>query len=690
MRRVFEQGYQLKNKSAHGVVLEKDNAQIQVEFLTEKIAHFYRKEATQKVMDNTFSVVNQVGEGPAGGQLRDQLDWPSRPHVKVEEFDKGVRLASSEMSFHLDLQNLIGEWKSPQTEVFATDLKTGAYASDPEGKTLWHYMVRDPQEMYFGLGEKSGVLNKAERRWRFMNTDAMGYDAELTDPLYKHIPFVIVYNPKTQVSYGVFYDNLSESVLDLGTEVHAYHGPYRYWQAADGALDYYMIYGPTIKDVVRQFIQLTGKMILPPQWTLGYLGSTMSYTDSDNAQEELKDFGVQCEKHDIPCDLFHLSSGYTSMGDKRYVFHWNREKIPDPQQMVDDFHAKGMKLSANVKPYLLNEHPRYEEAREQGLFVQQRANDMPEVSYFWGDHGSLLDFTNPKTVKWWQENLKDQLFKYGIDSIWNDNNEYYSDDDEARCHGFGRGLNLGQLRPLMSFLMTRASFEAQKDFFQVQNPFLISRSGCAGLQRYAQTWTGDNFTSWKSLKYNIPMGLGLGLSGIANYGHDIGGFAGGKPDPELFVRWVQCGIYNPRFCIHSWNDDQTVNEPWMYPEVLPVIRDTIKWRYKLIPFLYTLFEESHRTGDPINRPLFYDYEQDPKAFERDFEFMLGRDVLVAPVFEPGARSRQVYLPKDERPESWVHWQTQKVYASGEEVEVPAPLEECPIFVREGARDITQY
>jgi alpha-glucosidase len=207
---------------------------------------------------------------------------------------------------------------------------------------------------------------------------------------------------------------------------------------------------------------------------------------------------------------------------------------------------------------------------------------------FWGGEGSHLDFTNPAAYAWWQEHVTQALLDNGIDAMWNDNNEYEIWDDEARCHGFGEPTRIGLLRSVQTLLMVRASYEAQRAARPDERPFVLSRSGCPGIQRYAQTWSGDNFTSWETLRYNIPMGLGLSLSGVPNTGHDVGGFYGPRPEPELFVRWVQNGIFHPRFCIHSYNTDGTVNEPWMYPEVLPIVRDLIQFRYRLIPYLYTL------------------------------------------------------------------------------------------------------
>jgi len=421
--------------------------------------------------------------------------------------------------------------------------------------------------------------------------------------------------------------------------------------------------------------------VLPPRWTLGYLGSTMQYTEAPDAQAQLHQFVELLDRHDIPCDLFHLSSGYTSGADgKRYVFEWNRSRIPDPAEMVADFHRAGVRLAANIKPALLTSHPRFAELAQAGGFIQTADGSGPQLVRFWGGQAAYLDFTNPQARAWWQRRLSEALLALGIDATWNDNNEFEVWDDDARCHGFGSALPIGLIRPLQTLLMVHASYQAQLAAAPARRPYLITRAGCPGIQRYAQTWSGDNATSWNTLRYNIPMGLGAGLSGIANTGHDVGGFAGPRPDPELFVRWVQNGVCQPRFTIHSWNSDGSANEPWMYPEVLPLVRAAIRWRYRLIPYLYSLLFEAALSGQPLIRPLVYAYPDDEHCVDESFDFLLGPNLLVASVLEPGARQRTVYLPAGQ---DWCDFAGGDWYRGGTTATIAAPLERIPLLVPEG-------
>lgn len=667
--------------------LEPENLEARLFVLEEDIFRIVFLENGRLRLPKTWLVAPGCPDVPYEGRDRLDLSFFSLPKYDLVQTDGRIQVSTSKLKAVVELDGFKMEWfirSDGRWVSIARDRRTQAYnLGNSLGEGVCHYLERRPEEQYFGLGEKTGDIDRYGRRFRMLNVDPMGYDAETTDPLYKHVPFYITRNRKEGCSFGLFYDNMASSVFDFGAEMDNYHGPYRYFQAEDGDLDYYVIAGPKIADVVEKFTWLTGRPMFPPKWSIGYSGSSMAYTDSPNAQEDLQQFVRDCELHDIPCDSFQLSSGYTSIGKKRYVFNWDRSKIPSPQKLAESFHSRGLKLCANVKPCLLKDHPHYQALKERGLFVRSRDGKEPEVSQFWDGLGSYLDFTNPETINWWKDQIKENLLAYGIDATWNDNNEYEIWDSKARSHGFGEPIEIGLIRPLQALLMMKASFEAQKEFETGLRPYVISRSGCPGMQRYAQTWTGDNRTDWKTLKYNIRMGIGLSLSGIYNFGHDVGGFAGPAPEPELFVRWVQNGIFHPRFTIHSWNDDGTVNEPWMYPEETEVIRNLIRFRYRLMPYFYQLFYEAHSRYRPIIRPVFYDFEGDPNTFKDSDDFMLGDSLLVASVTEKGVRMRDVYLPENDA--GWYDFHTGKWFAGGQTVTVSAPLDQLPpLFVRGGS------
>jgi alpha-glucosidase len=271
-----------------------------------------------------------------------------------------------------------------------------------------------------------------------------------------------------------------------------------------------------------------------------------------------------------------------------------------------------------------------------------------------------------------------QLLDLGIAATWNDNNEFEVTNPRALAHGFGHPFPAREMMPLQTLLMLRASRDAQRAHQPDRPPFLVSRAGAAGMQRYAQTWSGDNRTSWETLKWNIPMGLGLALSGVSNTGHDVGGFAGPRPDPELFLRWIGFGVFMPRFSIHSWNDDGSVNEPWMYPDLLAEVRRLMRLRTRLLPYLAACLARYRRDYEPVIRPLFYDIPDDPRAWEPTDSFMLGDAMLVAPVVTPGARSLSVYLPAGA---AWRDGWSGERLTGGVAVERPAPFAQPPFFLR---------
>jgi len=611
---------------------------------------------------------------------RDRLDvtmFP-RPRFDLDEGDHIVlRTAALRVTVRLDPFGL--EWSTPPAHCFAADRATHAYAC-ARGGAIRHYMRRAPTDRYFGLGDKTGPINKHGRRFRTLALDALGYNAETSDPLYKHWPYVIV-REQGGLTYGLFYDTFSSATFDLGCEHDNYHGFYRYCEIENGDLDYYLFVGPSIQGVVRQFAELTGRMAFGPRWSLGYANTAMSLTDAPDAQERLSEFIDKAAEHDIPISAFHFGSGYSSIGPRRYVFTWNRDKFPDPKALVDKFRRGNMRLVANIKPCLIDDHPAYAEVASRGGFVAHTETRKPSIGQFWDGEGAWIDFTHAEGVRWWKDGLQRQLLDYGILG-WNDNNEYEIWDEAAVSHGFGQSIPIDRSRPLQPLLMTRATYEAQAARFPDERVFTVTRAGPPGIQRYAQTWSGDNTTSWDTLRWNIRMGITMSLSGMFNTGHDIGGFFGPVPDPELLVRWVQNGVFSPRSIMNSWKAGGETNTPWLHADSLPLIRAAIRFRYRLMPYLYTLYRRAAAFSEPILRPLFYDFEGDPRAFQDSDDFMFGSQLLVASVVEPGQRERRVYLP--EGVEGWYDFHSGAYHPSGSEIVVPAPLDRLPLFAPAGA------
>ena len=608
---------------------------------------------------------------------RDRMDTTgfAAPAFELTESEGQVTIATDRLRLDIALTGFLCTWHQFSGDAWQPimrDRPTQACNFGWWDDRVHHYLTREPGERYYGLGERSGAMDRAGRRFRLTNLDPMGYDAERSDPLYKSIPFMMVVSAQG-AAHGLFYDTTADPVFDFGLEHDNYHLPYRSMQAHSGDLDYYVLAGPDPLTITRRFTWLTGRPALMPRWAVGYSGSTMTYTDAPDAQVRMAEFIDGIVRHDIPCSSFHLSSGYTSIGDKRYVFHWNRDKFPDVAGFVRSYAQAGVELVPNIKPALLLSHPRYDELASEGWFITDADGD-PAVCQFWDEVGSYVDFTNPGAAAWWRAEVTAQLLDHGIRSTWNDNNEYEVWDTGARIAGFGDPRPAAAERPVQTLLMMRASRQAQIAHRPDERPYVVTRSGMAGMQRYAQTWSGDNHTDWKTLRFNQKMGLGLALSGVSNTGQDIGGFAGPAPEPELLVRWVQSGIVMPRFSIHSWNTDRTVNEPWMYPQVTPAIVGMMQLRRALTPLLHDLLWRHHADYDPVLRPLWLNFPEDRRAWDDGDTFMLGADVLVAPAMDQGVDRVTAYLPAGT---TWHDLRDDRAYPGGAAVELDAPLHGFP-------------
>ena len=566
------------------------------------------------------------------------------------------------------------------------DIVDLSYMEDSNHRRI-HTSEISPEDCFYGFGEKSGSFNKAQKFMSMSPKDAMGYNPRETDSLYKHIPFYIKLNRGTRKAVGYFYHNTCECDFDMGREKSNYWKPHSRYRTDGGDIDLFLIAGPSVRQVVERYTDLTGKSAMLPRYALGYLGSSMYYPELDNdCDDAILDFIDTTREEKIPVDGFQLSSGYctveTDKGIKRCVFTWNKKRFKDPREFFAQMEKRGVTVSPNVKPGILLIHPKLDEMKAKGMFIKASDSDEPGIGTWWGGKGVFADFTNPSTRTYWKEMLKENVLEYGTSSVWNDNCEYDSlVDKDCRCDFEGKGGTIGQLKSVMSNIMCHITDEAIHETFTNTRPYIVCRSGHCGIQRYAQTWAGDNLTCWDSLKYNIATILGMSLSGVANQGCDIGGFYGPSPEAELMVRWIQNGIFQPRFSIHSTNTDNTVTEPWMYGDCTDYILEAIGLRYQLSPYLYSLMERAHETGLPIMEPMCSAFQEDVKCYEEGVDFMLGDSLLVANVVEKGAVSRKVYLPEGE---TFYDFYTRSAYEGGRTVELPVDLGSIPLFVRSGA------
>jgi alpha-glucosidase len=670
----------LVEQGERGVRLEcGDGIVCRISFLAPDLSRVLYLRGDRPVAPRTW-MVPAYGSADAPWEGRDRLDesaWPKCDLRQTASAD-AIVIATEAMSLTITLAPFALSWALPDGRVFARERAAHATSFGKSG--VRHAFARRNDDRFYGLGDKTGKLDLHGRRLRTAMLDSLGFDPEHGDPLYKHWPFLIARDGASGVASGLFYDNMAAATFDLGCEHDNYHGPYRIYEAPGGDVDFYVFPGPEIADVTRKFVELTGRPPLPPRWSLGFAQSAMAIADADNAQDQMEALIAKCGIEKIPISAFHFGSGYTSFRGRRYVFTWNRDKYPDPKGLMRRFHAAGMRVVANLKPCLLDDHPRYEEAKAAGAFVAGEGG-RPAVSQFWDGEGAHIDFTSRAGVDWWRRALREHVLDVGMDAAWNDNNEFGFLNEDAVCAGFGDPMPLDLARPLEPLLMTRASLDEQRRSAPLERQFTVTRAGPPGIQRYAQTWSGDNHTSWRSLKWGLRTGLQMSMSGMFNIGHDIGGFSGPAPDPELLVRWTQAGLLHPRFLMNSWKPDGVFTSPWLHPEATPAIREAIRLRYRLMPYLYSLMHAATK-GEAVLRPTFVAYPEDELCAEDCDELMLGPFLLAAPVVAPRERARRLYLPRG--PVSWFDFWTEEVLAAGAETTLAAPLDRLPLVVAEGA------
>lgn len=623
------------------------------------------------------------GVFPLEGRRRESL-FPPDANATVEQFDGAWMLANATLRARITLDPFAVAWEQRDAKgawrLCCGDRESYAYAVSERSGALHHWQRRDAQDRYFGLGDKTGPIDLHGRRLRTRQLDALGYDAKTGDPLYKHWPFFLGQRSDSGCAFGLYYDTLAECSFDFGAEHDNYHGRYRATEIADGDLDAYLFAGPTLREALARYVAAIGGTALPPRWTLGYANTAMALADDPDAQARIREFLAHAESDAFPLSSFHFGSGYTSRGKRRYVFTWNRDKFPDPRALLADFAAAGVRTVANLKPCLLVDHPAYPLLAAEGAFVRDAGG--PCLEQFWDGWGAHLDFTREGDRHWWQRQLQQQVLGMGFDAGWNDNNEYEIWGEGASACGFGEPLPMPRARPLHALLMTRATHDQQAAAKPTERVYTVTRAGPPGLQRYAQTWTGDNTTSWHTLRWNQRMALTMSLSGMFNVGHDIGGFDGPVPDAELLLRWTQACCLVPRMIMNSWKADGSVNTPWLHPAVTAPIRSAVALRLHLMPYLYTQMWRATREHLPVLRPTFFDFGDDAQTWQDNDEMMVGPDLLVAPVFEAGARERRLYLPRHVL--GWYDWACGQRFEGGQWVTVDAPLDRLPLFVREGA------
>ncbi len=525
------------------------------------------------------------------------------------------------------------------------------------------------EELFYGLGEKTGNLQKSRNQYTLWNSDIPAYTNK-TDAIYQSIPFFI--GVKDHKAYGIFFDNTHKSYFNFGASNDRF-----YWFGAEqGEMDYYFIAGPEMKKVITFYTLLTGRMEMPPKWALGYQQSKWSYYP----EAKVKSIASTFRERDIPCDVIYLDIHY--MNEYR-VFTWDEERFPNSGKMIEDLKKDGFKVITIVDPGVKADTNGYAPAIEglrNNLFAIY-PDGTPYQGEVWPSWSYFPDFTKEETRTWWGEKNAD-LLKEGIAGIWNDMNEpavwgaSFPDIVQFSDNGFGASHK--KIHNVYALEMAKATFDGIK--IDNNRPFILTRAGFSGIQRYAAVWTGDNIASEEHLQLACTMPLSMGLSGLSFVGSDVGGFME-EPSANLYSRWIQMGALSPFFRGHS-----TINvkdkEPWAFGDYIEnIARDAIKLRYKLMPYIYNEFQNSTKTGLPVMKPMFLEYQNDKECYSHDaqYQYMFGENLLVAPVVKENTDFKKLYLPKGK----WIDYWSNKIYNGEEWIIVDAPVYKIPLFIKEG-------
>ncbi|MEZ4926100.1 MAG: glycoside hydrolase family 31 protein [Saprospiraceae bacterium] len=547
------------------------------------------------------------------------------------------------------------------------------------------------RELLLGLGDKTCGVNLSGKKYSNWCMDAYGFGLE-SDEMYRAIPFY--YSLNHELAYGIFVDNSYKSHFDFNS---GENGITRF-SVDGGDMNYYFIYGPELLDVSRQYARLTGVCDLPPMWSLGFHQCRWSYYPESRVQEIAGEF----RRREIPCDAIYLDIDYM---DGYRCFTWDKKHFPDPKRLIESLSEQGFQTVCMIDPGV-KEDPDYlvySEGIEQGMFVKTMDGEVAKGPV-WPGFCAFPDFTDPKVREWWGELYKELYAEMGVAGFWNDMNEpavfhinHKTLPDTVMHHYDGHPCSHRKAHNIYGQQMCRSSWEGFKKLKTDKRPYLLTRAAFSGSQRFGAVWTGDNFSTWEHLQIANIQCQRLSISGFSFCGTDIGGFAG-NADGELFVRWLQLGVFHPLMRVHSMgqhgsgdalpadeaeltdpklhNSDQ---EPWSFGEkYTDLAKKAIELRYCILPCLYTAMWLHNLDGTPVLRHLLFADPADQKLWDQDRDFLFGEHILVSPIIQAKIQRQGVNLPKG----NWYYFWTGQP-GNGEQFVNVMP-DQIPFFIREGA------
>jgi alpha-glucosidase len=582
-----------------------------------------------------------------------RVQWPSLA-ATVDETPDRVRMRCGDL--------VIEAKRDPFHLRYATADGRVLLEEPAEGGLSWSYWDYElryrlaPEDHFYGMGQPDQLADSVD-------LDQRGHLLEVWN---RHYPpaatiFPGFINPR---GYGLLIDNPYKAVWDLG---HGNPASFSY-RARGGALQYYFFSGPSLRELVRTSMELTGFPPHPPRWIFGLLQSRYGYRN----RAELEDIARTFRAKALPCDALILDLyWFAQMGDLAF----NPADWPNPAEMIARLHQQGFRVMLIEEPFITVNSTNYSDARDHG-YLARHYDGSPYEFDFWPGRCGLVDFSNPAARQWWTEKHR-SLIGLGVDGWWTDLNEpTVHFEDMAHHQG-----SAGAVHNVTALHMQEAIFDAQERYAPDRRFFILSRSGFPGSQRYgAGLWSGDVDMTFAALRKQVAVGLSAGMAGIPLWGSDIGGFGfAGMCTAELYIRWFQFGAFSPLCRPHG---DQTERrEPWQFgPEAEAICRKYLELRYRLLPYIYSAAHEACISGMPLMRPLVLEFPDDPRVLNLSDQYLFGGEILVAPILEEGAMERVVYLPAG----AWIDFWTDEIYAGACFEKVAAPLDTLPLFIRQGA------
>lgn len=539
-------------------------------------------------------------------------------------------------------------------------------------------------EKIFGGGERALPLNRRGYKFNLYNNPWYGY-SEGADNLNFSLPFFTSSN-----GYGLFFDNASKGYADIGkTDSNIFEAGFK-----SGELNIYIITGSDYKEILSSFFKLTGTQPLPPRWAMGNFQSRFGYTSEAQAIE----INDSMRNEHIPTDaiIFDLfwfgDSIKHTLGNLDWV---NKSKWPDPAKMIADFRKRNINTILITEPFILEGTKQYVNAQKY-LATDKQGKPFVLQDFYFG-LGGLLDIFRKDGGDWiWKNHYKKQI-KNGVAGWWTDLGEPEK-HPQAIMHnlkdlGFKRLFTADEVHNAYGHYWNKMLWENYSRDYPSTRLFHLNRSGFAGSQRYSIfPWSGDVSRSWSGLRAQLPIMLGMSMSGIPYIHADAGGFAGGEGDKELYVRWLQFASFTPIFRPHGTALFKVDTSAFSFPSEPALIeepyrsyaKEVIRHRYEMLPYNYTLAYKQATKGEPLVAPLYYYFPDDTSTYSAGDEFMWGKNILVAPVLEKGATERKVYLPKG----NWYRNNGNENITGGNIISEPVSIDKIPTFVKSGSIIIT--